>query len=532
MQGIPAERAVIHVSTINERVTISTNAYGDGLGSVGLYTTSNVVVGDGNAAVIYATGSFTAATLNGSLAGSKITGALPAGSISFSTITTQFNSVAADTTTLASSMVTQFAAVGTATTTIAASTTTLYASRASSGTNSDLRSLIALDFASSTLVYASSIASPGDLNIYTDDGERVARFSDDGEVMFGSTSGCFSSSISGTLDLCESIGGSLSLIRYDTSVSAGDDFGIIRWQDRDSSTGGETTKMVLVGEAAEGWSSDNSMEMRLRLRFARQGGTLYDGVVFTSSGTSFGRAGDGVDTSVSCDTCTLQVQGNASITQRLETSTGVITNKLDLLPGSTFFYASNYSYSGTSITVTNWVESDDYVLVHATAPLDARNGITYVVNLCSGSWIAEVEVYTVGATTGALVGTVSGNYDGRYDSNTNDLWSNGPDAFSGWGEWHFYPNNAFLDNAENASQTLNIKMQLNPLDPSNSFEAEWNGRMNDSGSPSPYWGAGNFDPPGAACTGLTSIRFWLWRWSDSASAVGKWRVALKRRRGM
>lgn len=65
MEGVAASRWTMKVDTTNTRVEIATTSYGRGgnaIANVGLFTTSNVVVGAGNAVVLWATGS---ATLGG-----------------------------------------------------------------------------------------------------------------------------------------------------------------------------------------------------------------------------------------------------------------------------------------------------------------------------------------------------------------------------------------------------------------------------------------------------------------------------------
>jgi hypothetical protein len=66
MENIAASNNTVFVDTQTKRVHLSTQAYGDGVPTVSFYTTSNVVVGDGNAIVLYATGSFNSASLNAS----------------------------------------------------------------------------------------------------------------------------------------------------------------------------------------------------------------------------------------------------------------------------------------------------------------------------------------------------------------------------------------------------------------------------------------------------------------------------------
>lgn len=63
MEGVAASRYTIKVDTSNARVEVDTTSYSGGIASVGLYTTSNVVVGTNanrNSAVLYATGTLTA----------------------------------------------------------------------------------------------------------------------------------------------------------------------------------------------------------------------------------------------------------------------------------------------------------------------------------------------------------------------------------------------------------------------------------------------------------------------------------------
>lgn len=63
MEGVPSSRFAIKVDTTSAtgpRVTISTGKYSGGISSVGLFTSSNVVIGTGNAIVLYATGAVVA----------------------------------------------------------------------------------------------------------------------------------------------------------------------------------------------------------------------------------------------------------------------------------------------------------------------------------------------------------------------------------------------------------------------------------------------------------------------------------------
>ncbi len=64
MEGIAASSNTVFIDTTTKRVHLSTQAYGDGVSDVSLYTTSNVVVGDGNAIVLFATGSIKVSTIS------------------------------------------------------------------------------------------------------------------------------------------------------------------------------------------------------------------------------------------------------------------------------------------------------------------------------------------------------------------------------------------------------------------------------------------------------------------------------------
>lgn len=170
---------------------------------------------------------------------------------------------------------------------------------------------------SAPLVNTSTISAPGNLSVYTNGGGQVARFTTVG--MIGSNSGCWSASTQGVLDLCGASGAQLTFLRQDTAVIAGDDIGVFEYRDRDSSTGGETTKHRVTVEAAEDWSGGNQMEMRRKYAFARRGGTRYDSVVMTSTGTSFGVAGSGTNTPV--PTTALSVYGVVTSSTAIPTST-------------------------------------------------------------------------------------------------------------------------------------------------------------------------------------------------------------------
>jgi hypothetical protein len=78
MEGISASNNTVFVDTTTKRVHLSTQAYGDGVPTVSLYTTSNVVVGDSNACVLYATGTIKCLKIEGSIDYSTITAALNA----------------------------------------------------------------------------------------------------------------------------------------------------------------------------------------------------------------------------------------------------------------------------------------------------------------------------------------------------------------------------------------------------------------------------------------------------------------------
>jgi hypothetical protein len=78
MENIAASNNTVFVDTQTKRVHLSTQAYGDGVPTVSLYTTSNVVVGDNNACVLYATGTAACKSFVGSIDYSTITAALNA----------------------------------------------------------------------------------------------------------------------------------------------------------------------------------------------------------------------------------------------------------------------------------------------------------------------------------------------------------------------------------------------------------------------------------------------------------------------
>ena len=71
MEGVATSRFAMKVDTTTPRVTIATGSYSGGIANVGLFSSSNVVVGAGNAIVLYATG--TVAAKNFLLNGTPIT---------------------------------------------------------------------------------------------------------------------------------------------------------------------------------------------------------------------------------------------------------------------------------------------------------------------------------------------------------------------------------------------------------------------------------------------------------------------------
>lgn len=89
MENISASNNTVFVDTQTKRVHLSTQAYGDGVANVSLYTTSNVVVGDNNGCVIYATGSI-------NCLGSDLSGlTLQAGAVVKSTLTMRCDALTA-----------------------------------------------------------------------------------------------------------------------------------------------------------------------------------------------------------------------------------------------------------------------------------------------------------------------------------------------------------------------------------------------------------------------------------------------------
>jgi len=60
MEGAVSSMYVIKVDTVNARVTLATTSYSGAVASVGLFTSSNVVLGDGDLIVLYTTGTLLA----------------------------------------------------------------------------------------------------------------------------------------------------------------------------------------------------------------------------------------------------------------------------------------------------------------------------------------------------------------------------------------------------------------------------------------------------------------------------------------
>lgn len=71
MEGVATSRFAMKIDTTTPRVTIATGSYSGGIANVGLFSSSNVVVGTGNAVVLYATG--TVAAKNFLLSGTALT---------------------------------------------------------------------------------------------------------------------------------------------------------------------------------------------------------------------------------------------------------------------------------------------------------------------------------------------------------------------------------------------------------------------------------------------------------------------------
>lgn len=62
MEGVVASRYTVKVDTTNARLLVSTYTYQGGISNVGLFTSSNVSIGNNNAVVLYATGTIVAST--------------------------------------------------------------------------------------------------------------------------------------------------------------------------------------------------------------------------------------------------------------------------------------------------------------------------------------------------------------------------------------------------------------------------------------------------------------------------------------
>lgn len=179
-------------------------------------------------------------------------------------------------------------------------------------------SMSATSYSSSPVVNTSTVSAPGAFALYTGGGSLAFRCTSTQNCGVNATA----SSISYPFEVgTASEGGMIGMIREDTSVAAGDDFGGLTFEDTDSSTGGGTAKARMLVEARGGWSSGNPMEMEMSFEFARHGGTLYNGVVFNSSGVVISPAGSGADAPALPSTSTLHVNGNASISDTVQAGT-------------------------------------------------------------------------------------------------------------------------------------------------------------------------------------------------------------------
>lgn len=231
-------------------------------------------------------------------------------------------------------------------------------------------SITATAYSSAPVVNTSTVSSPGSLRLYAGGGTLVGKLTDGVGAMFGGNG--LTNSVLGNLDLIDSGGPTLYFRRNDTSVAAGEGLGKILVRDLDSSTGGSTVKSELAWVAAEGWASSNPMEVNAIFRFARQGGTLYDGMVITSSGVVISSAGAGFNAPTLPSTSVFHVNGNVSVSSSVQVSVLKFNDGTSMASASglgttasTYSFTTNGAFtvsvtasslgacpSGSSVTVT------------------------------------------------------------------------------------------------------------------------------------------------------------------------------------